>query len=77
VGTIIHRFLNEIQINSKCKYLIFGTFNPGIFIENNIADYYFLDNDPTTNHFYFRNRNHFWTVLPGVFGCRSLKENPC
>lgn len=75
MGTIYHRFLNEMQISNASKYLIFGTFNPGIFFENNIPNFYFLDNAPLINNFYFRNRNHFWALLPNVFGAKSLKGN--
>lgn len=75
MGTILHRFLNEMQIHQKCKFLIFGTFNPGLFIESSTLDYYFLQQEPDINNFYFRTSNHLWYILPAIFGLKSLKLN--
>lgn len=54
-----HKFLNSYPLEGK-KILIIGTFNSDVAC--NKAEF-----------FYGRAQNHFWTLLPLVFGKESLK----
>lgn len=57
--TVTHKFLKSYPLHGK-KILIIGTFNPDVAC--NKAEF-----------FYGRVQNHFWILLPKVFGKESLK----
>jgi len=58
---ILHKFRNH-KISPDTNILIIGTFNPDV--QGNEADF-----------FYGRSRNFLWSLLPKVFGEKSLKPS--
>jgi hypothetical protein len=60
-----HRFINELLPQWRIEYLFIGTFNPC----------WDFNNASQADFFYGRTRNHFWKLLPDVFGGESLKHN--
>jgi hypothetical protein len=76
MATVLHRFSNEMQINYPCKWLILGTFNPGIISNaDGTLNFQLIQQYPDVNIFYSRPRNHFWYYIPKVFAHKSLKHN--
>lgn len=57
-----HRFIKDLYPKYELRHLFVGTFNPSWDREDN-------DN---ADWFYGRTRNHFWYIMPQVFGDESL-----